>query len=34
MVKSKYANKKVDFLKTNKVPLMIIILTNEVGADG
>ena len=35
MVKSKYADKQSGFLKANmKVPLMIIILPNEVDGDG
>ena len=34
MVKSKYANKTKWIFKTKKVPLMIIILPNEVDGDG
>ena len=34
MIKSKYANKTKWIFKTNKVPLMIIVLPNEVDGDG
>ena len=33
MVKSKYVDKQSRFLKTKEVPLMIIILPNEVDGD-
>ena len=34
MVKSKYADKQNGLFRTKKVPLMIIILSNEVDGDG